>query len=304
MKVEILLSSCILEQDNMPACILILSDDGQPAFHLLYLKRLYTSLLILNVLDDGYLQYPLLNRCMSASCILNDLRSIPACILTISDVCQPVSLLYQVFAKMYPSPTKCMPACILTITDVCQPVSLIYQIYASQGMLVCILNVCNVYQPVSLLYQMHASLYPYYIRCMPACILNNGPRVIHFENGSVVDDPDGVVDSSTVFLQQLQASYPELVKEYHYLRMIWKIDTVLPQMLTSHRNVQFNVAAGLGNYILFYLSLEQKLRYIAVKHSVDLKMRNNISSTEQMKIANRKFSIDCYLKSEVVQCKT
>ncbi|CAC5425925.1 unnamed protein product [Mytilus coruscus] len=121
------------------------------AFHLVYLKRLYTSLQILNVLDDGQPQYPLLNRYFHLA-YLNQ------------SICQPVSLLYQVFAKMYPLPTKCMPACILTITD-------------------------------------------------------NGLRIIHFENGSVVDDPDGIVDSSTVFLQQLQASYPELVKEYHYLRM-------------------------------------------------------------------------------------
>ncbi|CAC5409523.1 unnamed protein product [Mytilus coruscus] len=198
MKEEILLSSCILEQDYMPACILILSDDGQPAFHLLYLKRLYTSLQILNVLEDGHLQYPLLNRCMSAYFHLVYLNQV---------ICQPVSLMTK---KL-----RSIPACILTISDLCQPVSLLYQ---------------------------------------------NGPRVIHFENGSVVDDPDGIVDSSTVFLQQLQASYPELMsrlnkKVISMLLQDLEIDTVLHQMPTSHRNVQFNVAAGLGNYILFYLSL-------------------------------------------------
>ncbi|CAC5382647.1 unnamed protein product [Mytilus coruscus] len=210
------------------------------SFSSFILEEINTSLQILNVFDDGHLQYPLLNRCMSAYFHLAYLNQV---------ICQPVSLM-----------TK-----------------------------------------------KNTSLYPYYIRYISACIFTIS------DNGSVVGDPDGVVDSSTVFLQQLQASYPELVKEFNLLEDVtadglqflfisewtkrsksytlrmallipFKLKSIaknnfnckignsgriLPSFgkLTSHRNVQFNVAAGLGNYILFYL---------------------------RMKIPNRKFSKDCY----------
>ncbi|CAC5357688.1 unnamed protein product [Mytilus coruscus] len=69
-KVEILLSSYIVEQDYMPVCILNVSDVCQPMFAILHLNlsNVCQPTFILCILEQDYM---------------------PACIFQLADVCQP-----------------------------------------------------------------------------------------------------------------------------------------------------------------------------------------------------------------------